>query len=111
MNRNHFVRISLLAAVALALLAISVPAEAGWRVGLGFNAAIVAPPFAVTVGNAPYWRPWYRHSWRPYCGPVVAPYAAPVVVAPSLARVFVRFPYPHWVMRPVGAARHWERGY
>jgi len=57
MKRNSIVRISALAAVVVALLATSVPAEAGWGVGIGFNATIVAPPVAVTIGNGPLWRP------------------------------------------------------
>ena len=111
MKRNQIVRTMMLAAAAVALLAVSAPAEAGWGVGIGWNATVVAPPIAVTVGNAPYWRPSYRHYWRPYCGPVAAPDAAPVVVAPPLARVFVRFPYPHWALRPLATRRYWHRGY
>ncbi|MFI5166801.1 MAG: hypothetical protein ACHQQS_09300 [Thermoanaerobaculales bacterium] len=111
MKRNLIVRTSVLAAVVAALLITSLPAEAGWRGDVGFSATLVAPPVVVTVGNRPFFRPWHHPYWRPYCGPVAVPYAAPFVVTPPLARVFVRFPYPHWVPRPFEARRYWHRGY
>lgn len=111
MKRNHIVRISALAVVAAALLVTSVPAEAGWLGDVGFSATFVTPPPVVTVGDRPFVRPWHRPYWYPHCGAAVPPYAAPVAVAPPLARVFVRFPYPHWVPRPLAARRYWHRGY
>jgi hypothetical protein len=111
MKRNIIVRTSVLAAVTAALLITSVPAEAGWHSGVDFSATFVAPPLVVTVGNRPFARPWHRPYWRPYCGPVVVPYAAPFVATPPLARVFVRFPYPHWMPQPLVARRYWHRGY
>jgi hypothetical protein len=116
MKTKKIVSFLAVGAVAVALLAVSAPAEADWHGGIGFAAVIVAPPIVLRVGHGALWRPWYENrGWR---APAhrwhrAMPYAAPVVVAPRpvMTRVFVRVPYPHWVVRPLVHRARWRRGY
>lgn len=108
MPTKHTLRLTLLAAIAIGLLAAATPAQAGGDVRVGWSAGIVAPPVVLTFGSGHGYRPLvgpncYRpHVYRPYAHrSYVAPWAQPVFVAPAapLARVWVSYPYPHWAMR------------
>ncbi len=113
MPTKHALRFSLLAAVAMALLAAATPAQAGGGVRVGWSAGIVAPPVVLSFGSGHAYRPLvgpncYRpHVYRPYAhrsyayAPYAAPWAQPVFVVPAapLVRVWVSYPYPHWAMR------------
>jgi hypothetical protein len=117
MRSTQIVRVSVLAAAVAAALAVTPPAEAGWGARIGFSAAIVAPPVVVAVGHGPYRSPYYR-SWvypayRPVYGSVYGPrgFAGPLGPGRRFARVFVRFPFPHWVERPVVLAPSCRGGY
>jgi hypothetical protein len=130
MPSTHIVRTSLAAtAVAVGLFAAA-PAQARWGVQVGFGAALVVPPLAVSVGNvppvAPYYAPYaagcnvnryYAPGYVPYYAPGDARYyagyamAAPVVVAPpvSYVRVWVPGRWPHWEMRRAARFNRWRR--
>jgi hypothetical protein len=62
-------RLRVLTIGALAMLGIAVPAEAGWRVGIGINFPVFCGPY-----YGPYYRPYY------YPPPVYVVQPAPVVV-------------------------------
>ncbi len=113
------------AAVAVGLFAAA-PAQAGWGFRVGFGAAGVVPPLAISVGNvrpvAPYYAPYaagcnVNRVYAPYYAPGYAPYyrgyatAAPVVVAPpvSYVRVWVPGRWPHWEMRRAARFNHRRR--
>lgn len=108
-------RLSLLAAVAVALLGVAAPAQAGWGVRVGWSAAVVAPPLVFSVGSAPVYRPYARPYYPGYVVPYAAPCPRAVVVAPvpavSFVRVWAPYPYPHWAVRRVVAPVHRYRRY
>ena len=118
MTATRLLRASIAAgAVAVGLFATAAPARAG-GVRIGFSAAIVAPPFVVSVGNlapvAPYAVPYragcaLRGAYAPVYVPYASPYVAPSpVVGPGAAfvRVWVPGPRPHWEMRRAAGFHH-----
>lgn len=56
MPTKHSLRFSLLAAVAVVLLATATSAQAGGDVRVGWSAGIVAPPVVLTFGSGAVYR-------------------------------------------------------
>lgn len=77
------------AAVAIAAAALAVPTrtDAAVIARVGVSVGLVAPGLAVAVGVPVGYCDADRLAWGRR--------------TPAQVRVFVRFPYPHWVWRPV----------